>query len=132
MEEKIRQIAMQVFQQMQSKQQYGAFKLPNHEHNGIDTPRINPVNITGFSALPAGGDGVVTKNTFTAPSSAQSLQGNRVVFTLPIIYHGFLGAFEGGLAPAGTAILVTGGASPESQLYINIDGTDNWAKFQGI
>lgn len=44
-EDKIKQIAQQVYQENQAKNQNTTFKVPKHIHNGVDSPAVNQDNI---------------------------------------------------------------------------------------
>ncbi len=44
-EQQIKEIAQKVYDENQKKGQFGVFKVPNHVHNGVDSPLINQDNI---------------------------------------------------------------------------------------
>lgn len=63
-ENKIRQIAQQVYQENQSKNQNTTFKVAKHVHNGIDSPTISQDNIQA-GTFSIGGFTSTTSETFT-------------------------------------------------------------------
>lgn len=48
MEETIRKIAKEVYEEEHKSNPYRVTSVPFHLHNGIDSPRVFPVNFQGF------------------------------------------------------------------------------------
>lgn len=64
-EQKMREIAKQVFNEELLKTQFGFNSIPFHVHNQTDSPRIPPTSVINFVALPS-------KNTSNDPDGVPS------------------------------------------------------------
>ncbi len=93
--QEMRSIAEQVFSEKLSQGQFSAFKIPNHVHNGIDSPRINQSNIQPNSKT-SGNIDFLQNATYKIPVASNptsvwfygnAIQRNYVfVATLPLNY----------------------------------------------
>ena len=86
MEEQMKQIAQQVYNQNQAKNQNTTFVVPKHVHNGVDTNRIDIKDIARFPANPTNGQTVVFNSTTnqweaTTPSSSSSQYSQTADYT---------------------------------------------------
>lgn len=138
-EKQVRQI---VLDELQKNYMSGSPDVPPHSHNGNDGLNVNPVDLVGWSAIPA------SNKTYTNPStglveygfgSIQSLIGASTThagqlildpsvsqYPIPLIIGNGRatgepqGDFNGGFAPDGTQVAFWNGLAME--LWIRFDG----------
>jgi len=70
-EERIKQIAQQVYDSNTKRDQLSTLKVPRHVHNGIDSPLI-PTDKIGTSLS---GYSVIDENNISTPTSVQLFTG---------------------------------------------------------
>lgn len=114
-EDKIRQIATDVFNSMSNQSQFNVASIPVHTHNGTDTVKIPPTSVINFVSLPANN---ISNNTAGVPDPrAGVLSDDNIspfVDALPTVTYpltviegfapGSYSNFNGGDAPLGTTI----------------------------
>lgn len=137
-EQQVREI---VQDEMNRNYRSGSTQIPPHIHDGSNSPVINLLNLTGFSAIPTTAKKYLNPNNGLSeygygyvgqlePGSAthtpQYLANPAVVqIPIPVVVGngvGTQGAFNGGYAPDGTMVLFTTGAPTLSLLYIRFNG----------
>lgn len=102
-EQKMRQIAKEVFDQELAKTQYGFSSIPFHTHNQTDSPKIPPTSVNNFASLPATPGGVLSPDNI---SVSQPPFG--IIYPNPVIRGvgvGSFSAFNGGSAPLGSMVV---------------------------
>ena len=74
--ENLQQIIKEQLAEQANSAQYNAYQVPNHSHNGIDSPRISQTDIIpneGYTAVFKFYPGAPYTNLFPVPSNATSL-----------------------------------------------------------
>ncbi len=132
-EQKVKEIALKVFQEQLGQSQYQVTAVPAHSHNQTDSPRIPPTSVTNFVALPA--NNAVTPDA-VSPKNGVLSSGNISPFNPPygIIYPtpviiGFgsgggspdYSAFNGGIAPTGSLVAFFNESLRFGQLWIALE-----------
>lgn len=124
-EQKIKDIAIQVFKEQLGQSQYKVTSVPAHSHNQTDSPRIPPTSVTNFAALPAGETGVLSKNNISI-----SFPPYGIIYPIPVIRAvgvGPFSAFNGGDAPLGSMIVFMGPAGNELWIMLeDLAGVPTW------
>lgn len=129
-EQKLRQIMREEIANYMIMKQYNISKIPNHEHNGNDTPKLSIASM--IESIPVTGTtgGVFdpaildTQTVNHLPTSTNSDPSQVTTLSVPMIYGfgvGVHSAFNGGLAEEGTMIAFSNGAF--STLWFMMDGT---------
>lgn len=118
-EQKMRMIAQQVFQEMSNQDQFRVSSTPNHVHNGVDSPQLDPKTILNFQTLGSGPGEVVSENTIVTATFSTSIDGPLTVYPVPIVHSGVAGGFNGGKAPEGTIIADEAGGAHHINVMIN-------------
>lgn len=126
-EDKIREIALQVFQEQLAQTQFNVSSVPYHEHNQTDSPRLPPTSIINFVALPATTDnvtsGVLSKNNISVSTPPYG-----IIYPTPVIRGvgaGVFNAFNGGDAPFGSFVcfMPNNATTNPPQLWIRLENT---------
>jgi hypothetical protein len=101
-----RQVAQQVYMEMQTQGQFSPIKIPLHTHNGVDNNKVPIQNIKGVQILETIGepsDTIIFSAQLIGPNNGQ----NSSVFSvpLPVLENASAEPFVLGTAPDGTLIL---------------------------
>ena len=129
-EARIKILIDQGIQAYMNNKQFNYSKIPNHEHNGVDTVKVpissikESIPITGstggvFNQAILGNQTInrIYNSNTSNPSSVYSLPSN-VIYGFGV---GVDSAFNGGLAEEGTMVVFSNGAF--STLWFMLDGT---------
>lgn len=123
-EDKIKQIATEVFNQQLRSTQFNVSSVPYHLHNQTDSPNIPPTSVTNFVALPATTGGVLS-----ATNIGVSTPPYGIIYPTPVINGygvGGFSQFNEGNAPFGTMLLFQNSGIPLYQLWVMLeDGLGN-------
>lgn len=135
-----RAIAEQVYKENATK--YGVAKVPLHRHNGVDSPKISPINLDGFLPINGIGSGITTQESGVfaiAQAEDDSFNvGGGVTYSppvtyvapVPIIYGHGVGTgsqFSGGDTNVGSMLYFRNGETV-NQLWVYCDD----GKWRGV
>jgi hypothetical protein len=130
-EQKIKKIALEVFQSQLKQSQYQVTPVPVHIHNGTDTPRIPPSSVINFVSLPS----TVSTNGVLSPDNIGVAQPPfATIYPLPIINGYGVGAFSqfnGGDAPYGSMVGFQNGSTVQ-QLWVMMTDNAGDPQWKGI
>jgi hypothetical protein len=105
-EERMRQIAKEVYDSNQTSNQFSISKIPSHVHNGTDSNKIPIQNIQGVSLLPVSWNPSATElfsRQLTEPNDG--VNGSVFSIPLPTLENASGDPFVLGEAPNGTLML---------------------------
>lgn len=130
-EEKIKEIAKQVFDENLQATQYGFNSIPFHIHNQTDSQQIPPTSVFNFKVLPAN-NGTVTSGVLSKNNISVSKPPYGVIYPTPVIRGvgaGVYSNFNGGNAPLGSTVAFMTPGLNIWQLWImleDVNGDPHW------
>ena len=133
-EDKIKQIALQVFQEQLAKTQFDVSSMPYHTHNQTDSPRIPPTSVLNFVNLPAT-KGTETSGVISTDNIGVSYPPFPTVYPIPIITGygvGVYSQFNGGEAPVGSSLMFQNVGLDLYQLWIRTVDADDVPIWVGV